>query len=114
MPRFARRARESGKSEAIKKATEIKTYNQDPLVLDLHSYGSEDRLIKNLFESSQFRAWGEGIHTLHIFLDSLDECLLRIDNVTALLAEEFKRHQDKVDSLIPPNCLPNGDLAIFF
>lgn len=88
-----------GKSEAIKKATEIKTYNQDPLVLDLHSYGSEDRLIKNLFESSQFRAWGEGNHALHIFLDSLDECLLRIDNVTALLAEEFRRHQDKVDRL---------------
>ncbi|MBF2072932.1 MAG: hypothetical protein IGS50_04105 [Synechococcales cyanobacterium C42_A2020_086] len=88
-----------GKSEAIKKATEIKTYNQDPLVLDLHSYGNEDRLVKNLFESSQFRAWGEGNHALHIFLDSLDECLLRIDNVTALLAEEFERHQDKVDRL---------------
>jgi predicted NACHT family NTPase len=88
-----------GKSEAIKTATQIRTYNQDPLVLDLHSYGSEDRLIKNLFESSQFKAWGEGTHTLHIFLDSLDECLLRIDNVTALLAEEFKRHQDKVDRL---------------
>jgi predicted NACHT family NTPase len=88
-----------GKSEVIKKATEIKTYNQDLLVLDLHSYGSEDRLVKDLFESSQFSAWDKDIHTLHIFLDSLDECLLRIDNVTALLAEKFKRHQDKVDRL---------------
>lgn len=88
-----------GKSEAIKKATEIKTDDQNLLVLDLHSYGSEDRLIENLFENSQFRAWIKGNHTLHIFLDSLDECLLRIDNVTAILAEEFKRYQDKVDRL---------------
>ncbi|NJM99748.1 MAG: hypothetical protein HC800_23735, partial [Phormidesmis sp. RL_2_1] len=88
-----------GKSEAIKKATEIETYDPNPLVLDLHSYGSEDRLIKKLFESSQFRAWVEGNHTLHVHLDSLDECLLRIDNVTTILAEEFKRHQDKADRL---------------
>lgn len=88
-----------GKSKAIEKAIEIRANEQDPLVLDLHSYGSEDRLIKNLFKSSQFRAWIEGNHSLHIFLDSLDECLLRIDNVTALLAEEFKQHQDKVARL---------------
>ena len=88
-----------GKSRAIKKAVETETYEQDPLVLDLHSYGSEDRLVKNLFQSSQFKAWVEGNYTLHIFLDSLDECLVRIDNVTALLAEEFERHQDKVDRL---------------
>jgi predicted NACHT family NTPase len=88
-----------GKSHAIKEAVETKTYEQDPLVLDLHSYGSEDRLIKNLFESSQFRAWVEGNHLLYVFLDSLDECLLRIDNVTALLAEEFRRYQDKANRL---------------
>jgi predicted NACHT family NTPase len=88
-----------GKSKVIEKAIEIRANEQDSLVLDLHSYGSEDRLIKNLFESSQFRSWCEGSHTLHIFLDSLDECLLRIDNVTAILAKEFKQYQDKVDRL---------------
>ncbi len=88
-----------GKSKAIEKAIKTKVYAKDPLVLDLHAYGSEDRLIKKLFESSQFRAWVEGNHPLYVFLDSLDECLLRIDNVTALLAEEFKQHQDKADRL---------------
>lgn len=52
-----------------------------------------------LLESLPFRAWVEGNHALYIFLDSLDECLLRIENVTALLAAEFKRYQDKVESL---------------
>lgn len=88
-----------GKSKAIERAREIQVYNQEPLFLDLHSYGSEDRLIKNLFESSQFIAWIEGNHSLYVFLDSLDECLLRIENVTKLLAEEFKQYQDKTDRL---------------
>jgi len=88
-----------GKSKAINKAREIQACEQKSLPLDLHSYGSENRLIENLFESSEFRAWVEGNYPLYVFLDSLDECLLRIGNVTALLAEEFKRHQDKTNRL---------------
>jgi predicted NACHT family NTPase len=88
-----------GKSNAIKEAIDMRANEQDLLVLDLCSFGSEDRLITNLFESSQFKAWAKGSYTLHIFLDSLDECLLRIDNVTAILAQEFKQYQDKVDRL---------------
>jgi predicted NACHT family NTPase len=84
-----------GKSKAMK----FGANEQDSLVLDLKSYGSEDRLIKDLFESSQFRDWVAGNHSLNIFLDSLDECLLRIDNVTELLAKNFERHQDKADRL---------------
>jgi predicted NACHT family NTPase len=90
-----------GKSETIK--TELKRISESDgeklLNLDLRSYGSEDRLVKKLFESSQFTDWGQGNHALNIFLDSLDECLLRIDNVTALLAEEFKQYQDKANRL---------------
>jgi hypothetical protein len=55
------------------------------LWLDLRSYGSEDRLIRDLFASEVFLAWTQGGHRLHIFLDSLDECLLRIDTAAALL-----------------------------
>lgn len=61
------------------------------LYLDLREYGVEDRLIKNLFESASFLRWLDGNVSLHIFLDGLDECLLRIDNVATLLANEFQR-----------------------
>jgi hypothetical protein len=57
--------------------------------LDLRGYGSEDRLYRALFEDSRFLQWVEGEHDLHLYLDSLDECLLRIDNVAALLADEL-------------------------
>jgi len=60
------------------------------LWLDLRSYGNEDRLVRKLFGSQEFVSWRNGTHRLHIFLDSLDECLLRIDNLAALLIDEFK------------------------
>ena len=54
------------------------------LWLDLRSCGSEQRLIDKLFGSQKFASWLEGDHRLHVFLDSLDECLLRVDTVAAL------------------------------
>ena len=41
------------------------------------------------FRNHVFRDWLDGEHRLHFFLDSLDECLLRIDSVASLLAKEF-------------------------
>ena len=83
----------------IKLAPIIKEDGGDLIYLDLHSFGSEDRLIGELFDGSQFRRWLEGDYTLHLFLDSLDECLIRLDNVTSLLAEKFGAHQDHVNRL---------------
>ena len=59
--------------------------------LDLRSFGSEDRLFNALFGSPEFEQWRNGNYVLHLFLDSLDECLLRIDNVAALLADELPK-----------------------
>lgn len=59
--------------------------------LDLRSYANEDRVMRDLFDAAQFRNWRSGSHILHVFLDSLDECLLRIDNVAALLADELPK-----------------------
>ncbi len=59
--------------------------------LNLRGYGSEDRLYRALFEDSRFLQWVEGSHDLHLYLDSFDECLLRIDNVAALLADELPK-----------------------
>ncbi len=77
----------------------IQEQGDQVLFLDLRSYGSEDRLIRSLFDSREFKAWQTGAHQLHIFLDSFDECLLRIDTLATLLVDEFKRYQNVVDRL---------------
>jgi predicted NACHT family NTPase len=59
--------------------------------LDLRSYGSEDRLIADLFQNPVFDAWTKGKYTLHLFLDSLDECLLRIDNLALILIDGLNK-----------------------
>ncbi len=75
------------------------------LHLDLRQYGSEDRLVGNLFESCTFQSWASGDSVLHLFLDSLDECLLRLDNLAALLSEELPKIPRREAS--PPHCLSN-------
>jgi predicted NACHT family NTPase len=60
------------------------------LWLDLRSCGSEDRIVSKLFESPEFALWVESDYHLHLFLDSLDECLLRVETVAALLVDELR------------------------
>ena len=63
-----------------------------PLIhLDLRSFGSEDRLYKALFENQTLLQWINGDYDLHLYLDSFDECLLRIDTVAALLVDELPK-----------------------
>jgi len=84
-----------GKSFALKSEQDIvisdtQNTSDDVISIDLRSYKSEERLIKNLFNSFIFTEWESGSHKLYIYLDSLDECLLRMDNVCALLLSELK------------------------
>jgi predicted NACHT family NTPase len=60
--------------------------------LDLRSYGSEDRLIRDLFQSPTFLSWLEGTHHLHLFLDSTDECLIRMETLASLLVDELNKY----------------------
>jgi len=60
--------------------------------LDLRSFGSEDRLYRALFDHPSFLRWVNGENELHLYLDSFDECLLRIDTVAALLADELPKY----------------------
>ena len=79
--------------ESVQKAMEVQVAEGDvrPLILNLRSYGNEDRLVRDLFESGTVRDWQNGDYRLYIFLDSLDECLLRIDTVAALLVDKLKK-----------------------
>ena len=68
--------------------------------LDLRSFGSETRLYDALFKSEEIEDWLAGTYRLHLFLDSFDECLLRVDTVAALLADELKTGKYPIDRLL--------------
>ena len=86
-------------AERIEIVSKAQEQGDQVLSLDLRSYGSEDRLVRSLFDSPEFKAWQAGTHQLHIFLDSFDECLLRVDTLATLLVDEFKRYQNVVHRL---------------
>ena len=83
-----------GKSWSLSADLDVFTQQSSdlPMIrLDLRSFSSEDRLYKALFENQILGQWVDGDYDLHIYLDSFDECLLRIDTVAALLADELPK-----------------------
>src|SRR2546430_3245183 len=75
-----------GKTFALKRAK-----RQTSFLLNLGSYGSEERLINDLFRSDEFRNWAKHGGDFEVFIDSFDECLLRLDNVAAALSKQGLR-----------------------
>jgi predicted NACHT family NTPase len=73
-------------------SSKVKAESGEIIWIDLHSYGNENRLIEDLFRNPALFSCIKNTRSLHIFLDSLDECLLRIDNLAALLIDEFKKY----------------------
>lgn len=67
--------------------------------LDLKEYGSEDRLLRESFESQPFQDWLADSSILHLFLDSLDECRLQIPTVVNLLQGQLRRAQEHIGRL---------------
>jgi hypothetical protein len=58
---------------------------------NLNAYQSDVLLVRSIFEDTSFIAWRGSNCILHLFLDSLDECLVRIDTLAALLSEELRQ-----------------------
>ncbi len=81
--RTAMRATEAGRSGSGREA----------LWLDLHAIGSETTLFRQVFDNPDFTRWASGDHDLCLFLDSLDECLLRVGTIAAILAGELRKYQ---------------------
>jgi hypothetical protein len=81
-----------GKSTTVKEHCEaMRRLNAPGRIVSHHglqAYGTEERLIRNVFETTQFKQWREGSSILHLFLDSLDECMFRITNLAALLEQQ--------------------------
>jgi predicted NACHT family NTPase len=92
-----------GKSRALKDAIQFVSeflHGNKYLALDLRTFGSEVRLYDALFKSTEIEEWLKGTYSLHLFLDSFDECLLRVDTVAALLAEELRSGKYPIDRLL--------------
>jgi hypothetical protein len=64
--------------------------NDVALYFDLRDYSSDHRLEQKVFRSAYVQDWRYGHHTLHLFLDSLDQGLLQIDNIARVLHIELK------------------------
>lgn len=84
-----------GKSTAIEESFSLLKPSleaQGDLVkfFNLGNYGNEDRLILELFRNEQIRLWKDSGHRLHLFLDSLDEGRLRIDQLASVLSTELR------------------------
>ena len=58
---------------------------------DLRAYSSDQRLCEAIFKSPTWLEWLSGTHRLDLFLDSLDECLIRVDNIAAVLLEALQK-----------------------
>lgn len=66
---------------------------------DLKEYGDAGDLRNAIFDAATWRTWTADGSTLHLFLDSLDECRLMIKNVGAILAGVFRNQQANLSRL---------------
>lgn len=61
------------------------------LFLNLRSYQTDSQLTADIFEGPILKEWLAGTHTLYLYLDSLDEGLLSIKVLAALLVDKLKK-----------------------
>jgi hypothetical protein len=61
------------------------------LSFDLHSYGSDERFIREVLENDVVEDWLRGDGIMHMFIDSLDEGLLRVDTISGILGERIPK-----------------------
>ncbi len=63
--------------------------HQESLSVDLRPLGSELRLIQRVFHHDTVLQWKNGVGVLHLFLDGLDECRLRLGHIADILLDEL-------------------------
>lgn len=81
----------TGKTYALKAAAEWAQQGGGiHFRVDLREFGSESRLVDNIFCSTIFRDWLASDQVLEMMLDSLDECLLRINTIASILVEQLR------------------------
>ncbi len=82
-----------GKTTELDEA-EAREREQNPFHIhhrvNLNRFNDTYGLTRAIFEHPKWREWQEGEGTLHLWLDSLDECLLRLNAVASFLGEELR------------------------
>jgi len=68
----------------------ITAQRDEILFLNLNIISDATDLRQELFENSVFRRWEQGTNKLYLFLDSFDECILRLDTLANKLIEKLK------------------------
>lgn len=69
----------------------IKGQNHIVVLKDLKCL-TETQMRRDVFEDPGFVGWVQGRHTLTLFLDSMDECWRRLDELESILVGELDRH----------------------
>jgi len=72
-------------------ADDVRKSGGELLWVDLKEFGSEDRLVRTVFEGNEVARWLQGGHDLHLYLDSLDEALLRIETLAAIILSFLRK-----------------------
>ncbi len=81
----------AGKSTAAAHAERLVATEVPIVPFDLAAYGSEDRLVREVFDDPTVTAWAAGTGELCVVLDSLDEARARVPNVGAAIADRLRR-----------------------
>ena len=90
-----------GKSRALRQASsELKrrcAHSDDKVLeVDLKGARSEDDVRRIIVDNDIFTDWNTGQHRMHLLVDSIDECLLRLDRLDLLLAKLFREHFGRI------------------
>jgi hypothetical protein len=89
-----------GKTTTIKQITHgLEQRGKSVLLQDLADISSTQDLELFVFGAPEFEKWKTGDHTLHLFLDSLDECVLTFDTVVAALCNMLGRMEPHLERL---------------
>jgi hypothetical protein len=69
----------------------LRAPSEETVIYDLGSYQTDMLLVGDVFRGERIRTWQGGTATLRMFLDSLDECLIAIENLASLVEREIGR-----------------------
>ncbi len=81
----------TGKSTAVAETARLVPTGVSLVSFDLGAYGSEDRLVREVFDDPSIVSWSGGYGQLCLVLDSLDEARARVPHVGAVIADRVRR-----------------------
>ena len=80
----------AGKSTAVQDGARLVAAGVPVVPFDLAAYGSEGRLVREVFDAPAVTDWARGSGQVCLLLDSLDEARTRVPHVGAVIAERLR------------------------